>query len=111
MKEGKYNSKNESLPKTHLSIVEGSYLACDQLIHESSKFPGVVQRAADTLQPHLIVFYLRDLAQLLHSFYNDHPILKESKENQASIIRSLSLVQLVISNGLNLLGIKALDKM
>ena len=109
--QSKYLSKNKILPKNHLSILDGSYLACDQLIHESSKFPGVVQRAADTLQPHLIVFYLRDLAQMLHSFYNDHPILKESKENQASIIRSLSIVQLVISNGLNLLGIKALDKM
>ena len=58
-----------------------------------------------------IIVYLRDVAQQLHSYYNDKPILKESKENQESILQSLSLVKLVISNGLNLLGIEALEKM
>ena len=109
--QAKYKLNKIDLPKAHTAIEMGRYMACDQLIHESSKFPGIIQRAAETLQPHLIVFYLRDLSHLLHSFYNDNPILKESEENQESIIRSLSLVKLVISSGLDLLGIKALDKM
>ena len=109
--QNKYLESNNELPKNLDTIKDGSYLACDKLIHEASKFPGVVERSGETLQPHLIVFYLRDIAHLLHSYYNNNPILKESKENQESILQSLGLVKLVISNGLNLLGIEALEKM
>ena len=109
--QNKYIELNDSLPTSIKSIEDGAYLACDKLIHEASKFPGVVQRSAVALQPHLLVFYLRDLAHQFHSFYNDNPVLKESKENQESILQSLNLVRLVIANGLNLLGIDALEKM
>jgi|TARA_B110000914_G_scaffold226400_1_gene251103 arginyl-tRNA synthetase len=109
--QNKYLESNKELPENLDTIKDGSYLACDKLIHEASKFPGVVKRSGETLQPHLIVFYLRDIAHLLHSYYNNNPILKESKENQESILQSLGLVKLVISNGLNLLGIEALEKM
>ena len=109
--QNKYLESNKELPENLDTIKDGSYLACDKLIHEASKFPGVVERSGETLQPHLIVFYLRDIAHLLHSYYNNNPILKESKENQESILQSLGLVKLVISNGLNLLGIEALEKM
>ncbi len=109
--QNKYIELNDSLPTSIKSIEDGAYLACDKLIHEASKFPGVVERSAVALQPHLLVFYLRDLAHQFHSFYNDNPVLKESKENQESILQSLNLVRLVIANGLNLLGIDALEKM
>ena len=109
--QSKYLESNRSLPNDLEEIRNGSYTACDKLIHAASKFPGVVERSGETLQPHIIVFYLRDLAQQLHSYYNDNPILKESQENQESILQSLSLVKLVISNGLSLLGIEALEKM
>ena len=109
--QSKYLESNKSLPDDLEEIRNGSYIACDKLIHAASKFPGVVERSGETLQPHIIVFYLRDVAQQLHSYYNDKPILKESKKNQESILQSLSLVKLVISNGLNLLGIEALEKM
>tara|TARA_B100001250_G_scaffold167554_1_gene144307 strand:- start:2044 stop:3786 length:1743 start_codon:yes stop_codon:yes gene_type:complete len=109
--QNKYLELNDSLPTSIKSIEDGAYLSCDKLIHEASKFPGVVQRSAAALQPHLLVFYLRDLAHQFHSFYNDNPVLKESKENQESILQSLNLVRLVIANGLNLLGIDALEKM
>lgn len=109
--QSKYLESNQSLPNDLEEIRNGSYTACDKLIHAASKFPGVVERSGETLQPHIIVFYLRDLAQQLHSYYNDNPILKESQENQESILQSLSLVKLVISNGLSLLGIEALEKM
>ncbi len=109
--QNKYIELNDSLPTSIKSIEDGTYLACDKLIHEASKFPGVVERSAIALQPHLLVFYLRDLAHQFHSFYNDNPVLKESKENQESILQSLNLVRLVIANGLNLLGIDALEKM
>ncbi|MDA9112331.1 arginine--tRNA ligase [Gammaproteobacteria bacterium] len=109
--QNKYIESNGLISNNLESIENGSYIACDKLIHEASKFPGVVQRSSETLQPHLIVFYLRDVAHLFHSFYNNNPILKESIDNQKSILSSLSLIKLVLSNGLDLLGIEAVDKM
>ncbi len=93
------------------SIESNTYDKCDFLIHEISKYPDVIYKASNSLQPHIIIYYLRDLAQLLHSYYNDNHVLSESKENIQSIILCLSSVKQVLSNGLNILGISPINKM
>ena len=67
--------------------------------------------SSDLLQPHVIIYYLKDLSQLFHSFYNDNHVLSESEENMQSILECLIAVKQVISNGLNLLGITPMQKM
>ena len=107
----KYN-KNAGTKNLNLSSIEkNSYNQCDELIHEISKYPDVITKASNTLQPHLIIFYLRDLSQLFHSYYNDNHVLSESNDNIEAIISCLSSVGIVISNGLNLLGITPIKKM
>ena len=107
----KYN-KNTGTKNLNLSSIEkNSYNQCDELIHEISKYPDVITKASNTLQPHLIIFYLRDLSQLFHSYYNDNHVLSESNDNIEAIISCLSSVGIVISNGLNLLGITPIKKM
>jgi arginyl-tRNA synthetase len=76
-----------------------------------SKYPSVVLRASMSLQPHLIIFYLKDFAHSFHSFYNDNQVLTESKENIDAIIFTLNAAKIILSNGLNLLGIKPIEKM
>ena len=93
------------------NISSGDYKECDNLIHEISKFPDIVNKSANTLQPHVIIYYLKDLSQLFHSFYNDNHVLSESEENMQSILECLIAVKQVISNGLNLLGITPMQKM
>ena len=93
------------------NISSGSYKECDNLIHEISKVPDIVNKSANTLQPHVIIYYLKDLSQLFHSFYNDNHVLSESEENMQSILECLIAVKQVISNGLNLLGINPMQKM
>ena len=107
----KYMDENSSMPNKANSIVSGSYKNCDKLIHEMSKYPSVVSRASSLLQPHLIIFYLKDFAHCFHSFYNDNQVLTESKENIESIIYSLNAAKIILSNGLGLLGIKPIEKM
>ncbi len=108
----KFNQAHFEDINNHTDNVEnGSYIKCDKLIHEISKYPHIVKKAALTLQPHIIIFYLKDLSQLLHSFYNDNHVLSETPENMLSIIKCLSAVKQVISNGLGILGISALKKM
>ena len=102
------------IPKIKMNIQNienGVYKECDKLIHEISKYPDVLNKSAKTLHPHLVIYYLKDLAQLFHSYYNDNHVLSESEENIESIYVCLSAVRQVISNGLNLLGITPMGKM
>ena len=101
------SSKN--IKEFNLSNIE--YLKCDKLIHEISKYPDIVNKSAFSCQPHLIIFYLRDLSQIFHSYYNDNHILSEERDNQEFIINCMSSVRQIISNGLNLLGISPMQKM
>ena len=109
--EEKYHQKTTSKEINRGDGYNASYLKCDKLIHEISKYPSIVNKSAATLHPHLIIFYLRDLSQLLHSFYNDNHVLSEDPENLELIISSLSSVRQVISNGLSLIGISPIQEM
>ncbi len=109
--EEKALDKFSDIKRNIKNISSGSYKECDNLIHEISKFPDIVNKSANTLQPHVIIYYLKDLSQLFHSFYNDNHVLSESEENIQSILECLIAVKQVISNGLNLLGITPMKKM
>jgi len=109
--EEKALDKFSDIKKNTKNISSGNYKECDNLIHEISKFPDIVNKSANTLQPHVIIYYLKDLSQLFHSFYNDNHVLSESEENMQSILECLLAVKQVIANGLNLLGITPMQKM
>ena len=109
--EEKFLANYPTVEKDIKSIESNSYNECDKLIHKISRYPDVVKKSASSLQPHLIIYYLRDLSQLLHSYYNDNHVLSESEENMKAIVQCLSSVRQVISNGLNLLGISPMNKM
>ncbi len=109
--EEKALDKFSDIKRNIKNISSGDYKQCDNLIHEISKFPDIVNKSANTLQPHVIIYYLKDLSQLFHSFYNDNHVLSESEENMQSILECLIAVKQVISNGLNLLGITPMQKM
>lgn len=109
--QNKFMEDNASLPNSSIEIELNNYKKCDELIHEISKFPGVVQRSAANLHPHLIIYFLKDFAQSFHSFYNDNHVLSESSKNTESILYCLNAAKQVLANGLNLLGIKPIEKM
>lgn len=109
--EQKYVEMYPGLGTSIEAIEKDLYDKCDPLIHEISKYPKIVNKSARMLQPHIIIFYLKDLSQLFHSYYNDNHVLSESKENMQSIILCLSAVRQIISNGLSVLGISPMQKM
>ena len=75
-------------------------------------FKEAVKNAALLRQPYLICNYLQDLAASFHSFYNLHRILDEEDMRLTSFRLGLSLAtQIVLKNGLSLLGISAPDTM
>ena len=70
-------------------------------------FPEIIQRAAKSSEPHLICYYLKDLASLFHSYYNSEKFLVEDENLMNARLFLLKGVKQVTANGLNILGIKA----
>lgn len=82
------------------------------LIKTLGKFPDVVEKAAENYAPNLICTYLFDLAQKFNSFYKNNPVLKAKKEEEKNARLNLTrATSIVIQNGLNLLGIKTVERM
>jgi arginyl-tRNA synthetase len=71
----------------------------------------VIKSSGENLQPHLIVYYLRDISQIFHQFYNSVNILNANESKQNNIMRSLTIVKSVIASSLELLGIEPLESM
>tara|TARA_B100001079_G_scaffold270462_1_gene284875 strand:+ start:368 stop:2110 length:1743 start_codon:yes stop_codon:yes gene_type:complete len=109
--EKRFKEAHPDLKMDIKSIENNDYNKCDSLIHEITKYPNIINKSSNTLQPHLIIFYLKNLSQLFHSYYNDNHVLSESQENMQSIIFCLSAVKQTIENGLKILGITPMQKM
>jgi len=86
-----------------------------ELIGLLAEYPRIIAAAAFARQPHRIARYIEELAALFHRFYNDCRVLplgdeKPTKLNSARACLSLATAQ-VISNGLDLLGVNAPERM
>ena len=82
-----------------------------QLIKRLCQYPELVEQAAEMRAPHLLVHYLRDLANDFHTNYSAHQVLVADVGLRDARI-SLSLAtRTVIKNGLDLLGVSAPDSM
>ncbi|MFY8001673.1 MAG: arginine--tRNA ligase [Candidatus Kapaibacteriota bacterium] len=81
------------------------------LIKTVLRFPEIIARAADTLEPQTIAEYLRELAANFHKFYHDCRILGEEEELMQARFVLLKTSKIVLKNGLTVLGISAPEKM
>ena len=75
----------------------------------AGRFPDVVARAAETLEPHRVTGYLEGLARLAHAWYHKYRVLGEPQEGARLVLAAA--VRQVLANGLHLLGIGAPDRM
>ena len=75
------------------------------------RYPEVIQSAAGNYEPHQICFYLNDLANEFHSYYNSHQFIVDDTAIRNARISLILAVQQVIKNGLEILGVTAPDKM
>ena len=76
-----------------------------------AEYPEAVSLAADTLSPHLIAYYLQDLAGDFHSWYNAEKFLVENLALKLARLALASAIMQTIKNGLNLLGVSAPERM
>ena len=106
--EKKYLELGMSLPS---KFNDADFDGCDGLLQIALNAQFVIKSSGDNLQPHLIVYYLRDISQSFHQFYNNVNILKAQESEQVNIMRALIIVKSVIASSLELLGIEPLESM
>ena len=85
-----------------------------ELIKKLGEFPGLVRRAAETREPHHVAYYLRDLAGLFHPYVQDgtrHRVVSDDAGLTSARLALMRAVQVVLSNGLWLLGLSAPEQM
>ena len=81
------------------------------LMRELTRYPEIVQTAADNRAPQTLVQYLRDLAAAFHSYYNAERIIVDDEALRNARALLARATQSVIANGLELLGVSAPSEM
>jgi len=76
-----------------------------------SRYPEVLESAARAYEPHQVVYYLQELAQNFHTFYNEHKILVVESDLRNARLSLMIAVQQVLRNGLTLIGVSAPEVM
>lgn len=83
-----------------------------ELIDAILSFPEVVLDAARHFEPHLVAYYLINMAQLFHSYYNAHRFINDDdSELTVSRLSLIKLLQFTVKKGLMLLGIESPERM
>ena len=105
----KSNTVNKDLVDSDLSLLD---LEKEVEIQKILKqYPNVIERAAKSSEPHLICYYLKDLAGLFHSYYNSEKFIVEDEKLMNSRLFLLNGIKQVLLNGLLVLGINAPEEM
>jgi arginyl-tRNA synthetase len=81
------------------------------VLHALTRYPEIIEQAAVGRAPHTLVHYLRELANVFHTYYNaEQFIVEEARLRNARLALVLG-VQQVLRNGLTLLGVSAPESM
>jgi len=98
-----------SAAQTDLSLLsEGDEQA---LIKHIAEYPKTVSRAAGSLEPHRITVYLEELARLVNGWYHRHRVVGSGGDLESARLVLVRAAQIVLANGLQLLGVTAPERM
>ena len=103
------NVQTGDLNRADLSLLTESHE--NELIDTLSRFPEVVEAAAINYEPHQVVYYLRNLANDFHTYYNAHNFLGAEPGVRQARLALIDATRQVLANGLSLLGVGAPDSM
>ncbi len=82
-----------------------------ELIKALADFPQTIAGAAESLEPHRVATYLTEIARLAHLWYHKHHVLGESNDVMQARLALARASQIVIRNGLRILGITTPERM
>ncbi len=102
-------AENANWQQGNISLKEADERALGELLLQ---YPEVVDRVASKGQPHLLCTYLYDVAGAFSRFYEHCPVLAAKEDNvKHSRLRLAALTANTLKQGLDLLGIEALERM
>jgi arginyl-tRNA synthetase len=99
----------DSLPEAPLARLESPRELA--IANQLAQFREIIETAARDLAPHLIAFYLKDLAGEFHGWYNAERMLVDDAELRDARIALAAAVRQVIRNGLAILGVSCPESM
>ena len=82
-----------------------------ELLKALGDFPELVESAAASLEPHRIASYLLETARLAHLWYHKHHVLEQEESVTRARLALARGAQIVIRNGLRILGITTPERM
>ncbi len=82
-----------------------------ELVESLDRFPEVVESAARTREPHQVSYYLREIANDFHTYYNAHPFLASAPGLRDARLALIDAARVVLANGLDLIGVSAPETM
>jgi len=82
-----------------------------ELIKALLDFPELVESAAETLEPHRIATYLLETARLAHLWYHKHHVLEQEEDVTRARLALARGAQIVLRNGMTILGITSPERM
>jgi arginyl-tRNA synthetase len=81
------------------------------LIKQLLIYPEMIVKAARNEEPHVVTYYLRDLAQAVHGYYNQHHFIVDDEKMRDARLALITATQTVIQNGLKIVGVSAPESM
>jgi arginyl-tRNA synthetase len=88
------------------------------LIKKLAQWPKVLEGSAISYEPHRIVFYLQSLASDFHTLWNFNQdnqnyrfIDQDNLEQTSARLALAQSVKIIVAQGLNLMGVQAMEKM
>ena len=99
----------EALAAVDLSPLNSK--AAEALIGAVAEYPNTLRLAARDHAPHILCYYLKDLAAAFHAFYNAERVLVDDAVERNARLALLAAARQVLANGLALLGISAPERM
>ncbi len=98
-----------SVAGAHLERLTASSEAA--LMRRIADYPDMLASASESLSPHDVTFYLRDLAGAFHSYYGAERFLVDDAELGRARLALLLATRQVIANALTVLGVSAPEHM
>ena len=119
------NNCKEQMPEAY-SYFEKCEANLSELVTEEevgiikllASWPKIVENASMQCEPHRVAFYLQELAASFHSMWNygkDNPsfrfMIEGEDELTAARMKLVSAISVVLRSGLDVMGIKPMEKM
>jgi arginyl-tRNA synthetase len=81
------------------------------IMNQLSRYPEVIETAAAHHEPHQVAYYLRELANAFHAYYNSCQFLVDDVQLRNARLVLIQAVRQVLASGLDVLGVSAPESM